>query len=268
VAVLALNRGVRQLGGLIRRPCTALVFCSLFLTAGFGLLGCGKKDLATPTETKQQTPPELPELPDSAQSPPQRSLALPVTFDRHTGDLDAMSARRRIRALVVYSRSGFFYDKGHPKGIYYEAAEEFQSFLNKKLKTGRLKIYVTFIPVRPEQLEQALIQGIGDLIAASVIVTPARQERVDFTIPIATDVKQIIVTGPAGPPVEALDDLSGKEVYVNPITNYYEKFATPKRCFSEIRETAHCNSSGRQKSYGRRSARDGECWLDSCHCDL
>jgi membrane-bound lytic murein transglycosylase MltF len=225
LAALALNRSVRQPKELIRRAprhlYAALISFSLLLTA-FGAFGCAKKDLASPVQTKEQTPIELPELPDSAQSAPQRSLALPVTFERHTGDLDAMSVRRRIRALVVYSRSGFFYDKGHPKGIYYEAAEEFQSFLNKKLKTGRLKIYVTFIPVRPEQLEQALIQGIGDLIAASVIVTPARQERVDFTIPIATDVKQIIVTGPAGPPVEALDDLSGKEVYVNPITNYYE----------------------------------------------
>jgi membrane-bound lytic murein transglycosylase MltF len=147
------------------------------------------------------------------------------------GDLDAMSARRRIRALVVYSRSGFFYDKGHPKGIYYEAAKEFQSFLNKKLKTGKLKIYVTFIPVKPEQLEQALIQGIGDLIAAGVVVTPARQQRVDFTVPIATDVKQIIVTGPAGPPVETLDDLSGKEIYVNPITNYYENLQRQNDAF-------------------------------------
>jgi membrane-bound lytic murein transglycosylase MltF len=157
-----------------------------------------------------------------SESPPRESLALPVTFERHTGDLEDMAKSRRIRALVVYSRSGFFYDKGHPKGISYEAVEEFQRFLNKKLKTGTLKIYVTFIPVKPEQLESALTQGVGDLIATGVVVTPERAQRVGFTVPVATDVKQIIVTGPTGPTLEKLEDLSGKEIYANPITSYYE----------------------------------------------
>src|SRR4029077_12260057 len=98
----------------------------------------------------------------------------------------------------------------------------FQNFLNKKLKTGRLKMYVTFIPVRPDQLQEALTQGIGDLIAAGVMVTPLRQQKVDFTVPTATDVKQIIVTGPAGPSLRTIDDLSGKTIYTNPTTNYYE----------------------------------------------
>src|SRR6516165_154460 len=58
----------------------------------------------------------LPMLPDSG--PPQEgALALPLTFGRYTGDLDVMSKKQNIRALVVYSRSGFFYDKGRPRGI-------------------------------------------------------------------------------------------------------------------------------------------------------
>ena len=34
--------------------------------------------------------------------------------------------------------------------------------------------------------------------------------------------KQVIVTGPKAPPIANLEDLSGKEVYVNPLTVYYE----------------------------------------------
>ena len=163
----------------------------------------------------------LPMLPDSG--PPQEgALALPLTFGRYTGDLDVMSKRRNIRALVSYSRSGFFYDKGRPRGISYEAVEEFGRFLNKKLKTGKLKINLIFIPVKPEQLKAALTQGLGDFIAAGVVVTSERQQEVAFTVPIATDVKQIVVTGPIGAGLNTIDDLSGKEVYVNPITNYYE----------------------------------------------
>ncbi|MFZ0886460.1 MAG: hypothetical protein WAN14_23865 [Candidatus Acidiferrales bacterium] len=61
-----------------------------------------------------------------------------------------MAKRHQIRALVVPSHSGFFYDKGQPRGIYYEALDEFQRFVNTRLRTGSLKINVTFIPVRPE----------------------------------------------------------------------------------------------------------------------
>ena len=108
------------------------------------------------------------------------SLQLPITFERQVGDLDGMGKRHLIRALVVPGRSSFFYDKGQPHGIYYETFDEFQRFANRKLKTGSSKIAVTFIPVRLEQLEQALLEGVGDIIAYGVIVTPEREQKVLF----------------------------------------------------------------------------------------
>ena len=132
---------------------------------------------------------------------PQPALELPITFERRTGDLDGMVKRREIRALVVPSRSGFFYDKGHPQGIYFEALDEFQRFVNKRFRTGSLKINVTYIPVRPEQLENALTEGVGDVIAYGVQVTPEREKKVLFTTPIDSNVKQVIVTGPNAPPI-------------------------------------------------------------------
>src|ERR1700745_1174993 len=109
-----------------------LTFLLSWLMFTLLLFGCGKKEASPTTETKQHVPTELPELPDSPSSPPQGSLALPITYERHVGDLHDMLVRHRIRALVVYGRSGFFYDKGRPRGISYEAVQEFQSFLNKK----------------------------------------------------------------------------------------------------------------------------------------
>ncbi len=163
---------------------------------------------ATPqTQAKQQAVP---------------SLELPVNFARHVGDLDGMVKRRQIRILVIPSRSGFFYDFGRPHGIYYEAFDEFQRFVNDRYKTGRLKISVTYLPVRIEQLQQALLQGIGDVIGFPLIVTPERQQIALFTTPIDPDVKQVIVTGPKLTQIKTLEDLSGKEVYVNPLTVYYQ----------------------------------------------
>ena len=133
-----------------------------------------------------------------------------------------MVKARQIRALVVPSRSGFFYDRGQPHGIYYEALNEFQRFVNTKLGTGALQINVTLIPVRPDQLENALLQGVGDVIAYGVSVTPEREKQVLFTTPIDSDVVQVIVSGPTSPSITSLEDLSGKEVFVNPLTVYYE----------------------------------------------
>src|SRR4029077_12658082 len=140
------------------------------------------------------------------------------------------------RALVVYSRSGFFYDAGQPEGIYYEALDEFQGFVNQRFRTGALKINVTCIPVRPEQLEQALLQGVGDVIAFGVIVTPEREKQVLFTAPIDSHVKQVLVTGPTSPAITSLEDLAGKEVYVNPLSAYYQSLQHLSQSFQKTGE--------------------------------
>jgi membrane-bound lytic murein transglycosylase MltF len=150
------------------------------------------------------------------------SLELPITLRRHVGDLAGMKKRHEIRVLVVPSHSGFFYDRGIPHGIFYEAFNEFQRLANQKLRTGNLKINITFIPVRFEQLEAALLEGVGDVVGYGVIVTPEREKLVLFTSPIDSDVKQVLVTGPKAPAMTNLEELSGKEVYVNPLTVYYE----------------------------------------------
>ena len=150
------------------------------------------------------------------------TLSLPLDFQRHLGDLDGMVKRHEIRALVVYSRSGFFYDAGQPEGIYYEALNDFQKFVNQRYRTGALKINVTYIPVRMEQLESALRDGVGDVIAFGVIVTPEREKAALFTTPIDAHVRDVIVTGPKSPAIAKLEDLSGKEIYVNPVTAYYQ----------------------------------------------
>jgi membrane-bound lytic murein transglycosylase MltF len=163
---------------------------------------------------------DLAAIPQSSASTPEQS-SLPVNFERETGDLDAMVKRGTIRALVLYSRTGFFYVDGRPEGIYYQALQYFQQFVNQKLHP-RQPVQVTFIPVRPDQLESALTQGVGDIIAYGLLETTARSQQVAFSIPLQTDVKQIVVTGRDFGPVSSLADLSGKKIFVNPLTTYYE----------------------------------------------
>jgi len=112
---------------------------SLSFVLSASILACGAQQ-AQPAQDKSVSP-----------SP---AATLPLNFERQTGDLDAMIKRGSIRALVLYSRSGFFYVNGQPEGIYYEALQYFERFVNEKLHTSQ-HVQLTFIPVRPDQLEAA-----------------------------------------------------------------------------------------------------------------
>ena len=183
----------------------ALMGILLNVCSATGVTAHTKSAAASPAETSTQS----------------ANAGLPLGFERQTGDLDAMVKRGTIRALVVYSRSGFFYVDGRPEGIYYQALQYFEQFVNQKLHT-RQHVQVTFIPVRPDQLEAALTEGVGDLIAYGLVVTPEREQKVAFSIPIQTGVKQIVVTRKDFGTLSSLEQLGGKKVFVNPLTTYYD----------------------------------------------
>jgi len=203
-----------------RRPVVfALSWCALAL-----LVACHTKVAPTPNteqSNQQAAPGPSNSSPDETPSP-SRAIVLPRSYARDTGDFDHMVKRRNIRALLIMNPIGFFYDKGLPRGVMYEALEEFQKFVNTKLKTRTLAVKVTLVPMRIDQVESALTEGVGDLVAFGVVITPEREQRVAFSLPIATDVTQIIVTGSSFGPVSTLADLGGKTVYANPLTAYYQ----------------------------------------------
>ncbi len=70
------------------------------------------------------------------------------------------------------------------------------------------------LPVSHDDLVPALLEGRGDIVAAGRMITEPLKEKVDFTTPTRTGVSAIIVTGPGAPPVNTVDDLAGREVYL------------------------------------------------------
>jgi membrane-bound lytic murein transglycosylase MltF len=157
------------------------------------------------------------------EKPAKEKQALPLQgVASKGGDFDAMRKRRVIRVLVVYNKTNYFADKGVQRGITYEAFKLFEDYVNKKYKTGNLKINVVFLPVARKDLEAALQDGRGDIVAANVTVTPERQKIVDFSNPTLKNVSEIVVSGPASQPVASVDDLSGREVYVRKGSIFYE----------------------------------------------
>jgi membrane-bound lytic murein transglycosylase MltF len=139
-----------------------------------------------------------------------------------TGDFDGMVKKRRIRAMVVYSKTFYFLDQGHQRGLSYDLLKEFEKYVNNKLKTGNLKIEVIFIPVTRDEIIPGLVKGFGDIAVANLTITPQRQKQVEFSDPWMTGVKELLITGPAASPVASVEDLSGKEIHVRKSSSYYE----------------------------------------------
>lgn len=151
-----------------------------------------------------------------------RSLELPPW----TGDYDGMLERRVVQVLVPYSKTIYFIDRGRQLGTSVEFGNALGEWINKGRKKEIERIHVAFVPVPRDELIPALLKGRGDVIFANLTITPARLELIDFSDPLASGVKEVLVTGPSSPSVSSLDDLGGKEMFVRQTSSYFEHLTT------------------------------------------
>src|SRR5262245_25797386 len=158
-------------------------------------------------------------VPSEDESPTRLDLRIDVPW---LGDLDGMLERRRVRVLVVPSRTFYFVDKGTQRGLAYDQGRAFEEELNKKRGRKQLHVDVVFVPTSYDDVLPALIQGRGDIAIANLTITPERQQWVDFSAPFWTGVREIVVTGPASPEVDSLDDLAGQKIFVRFSSSYFQ----------------------------------------------
>jgi membrane-bound lytic murein transglycosylase MltF len=142
--------------------------------------------------------------------------------ERWTGDFDAMQERNVIRALVAYSKTFYFLDGATQRGATYEALKTFEDFVNQRLGRRTIKVHVVIIPVDRDQLLPALVQGLGDIAAANLTITPERLESIDFSDPLVSGVSEVVVTGPSAPQLASLDDLAGREIHIRRSSSYWQ----------------------------------------------
>jgi membrane-bound lytic murein transglycosylase MltF len=189
---------------------------------------------------QQEAPPAAPAAATTSATPPADDAPIPPTTSPYdalpdvvrlamdkpfTGDFDEMVKRRAIRVGVTYNRTHYFIDRGQERGLTFESSKSLEDDLNTKLKTGNLKLHVVMIPMSRDQLYPALASGKVDMVAAMVTVTPEREKLVAFSNPTRTNVSEVVVTGPGAPPIAALDDLAGQEVFVRKGSIYAESLA-------------------------------------------
>jgi membrane-bound lytic murein transglycosylase MltF len=192
-----------------------------FLLA-FVVAACGPADVPEGNPAPTVGEAEQTEEVEPAPEPEPLPAGLAPFVEPWKGDLDGMVERRIVRVLTVHSPVQYFVDRGRELGITYESAKAFETYLNEKLGTGHVKVHVLVMPVGRDELIPRLLAGQGDIAAATLTITPDRSQQVDFSDPVATGVSEILVTGPGGPVVAGIDDLSGKEVHVRASSSYAE----------------------------------------------
>jgi membrane-bound lytic murein transglycosylase MltF len=206
------------------------VAACLVLFASLSVTGCSSKRDAPRTVEPPVATPVSAAAPAAASEepppPPSYESALPEPLRAELnrpfkGDLDEMVKRRLVRIGVTYSRTLYFVDKGVQRGGIYEYGKLMEDELNKRRKTGNLKVVFWFVPLPRDQLIPALVDGKVDVVMAGVTDTPELRKLVDFTKPTRKNVDEVVVTGPGAPAIASVDDLSGQEVYVRKSSAYY-----------------------------------------------
>jgi membrane-bound lytic murein transglycosylase MltF len=139
-----------------------------------------------------------------------------------TGDYDQMVENRVIRVLMPYSKTFFFFDGAQPKGASYELIQQFEAFLNEKLKTKHLKLHALVIPTQRDQLLPHLVEGKGDIAVGNLTITEERLQDVAFSDPLASGVDEILVSGADKQSFKSIFDLSGLKIHVRKSSSYYE----------------------------------------------
>ena len=155
-----------------------------------------------------------------------RARQLTIANKPWKGDFDRMLERRVIRVFAPYSRSLYFSDRGRERGLAVELVRDFERYLNVKYAKplGKRPLTIYIGPATRDRLLRDLDEGLADIAIGNLTATEERLALVDF---VPGDdgrrtISELVVTGPAAPPIAALDDLSGKTVHVRRSSSYHE----------------------------------------------
>ncbi len=95
-----------------------------------------------------------------------------------------------------------------------------------------------FIPVARGELLSALTAGKGDIAASNLTITSERQQLVDFSLPVYSNVSELVLSGPASPSVSSIDDLAGKVVFVRKSSSYFVSLQALNQRFASAKKSA------------------------------
>jgi membrane-bound lytic murein transglycosylase MltF len=134
------------------------------------------------------------------------------------GDWDDIRERGYLRVLVARSGTHFENANGSIRGRAVDAGVALEEMVNSN--GGSSRVSVVFIETAEDALVPDLLAGKGD-VAANLLVTFERDDRVAFAKPLLTDIRELVVTNTNEPPVVSLEDVGGRAIHVRKSSDHY-----------------------------------------------
>ncbi len=166
-------------------------------------------------------PAQEPESPtESAEEPDDPILDQALT--PWTGDLDGIMERGMLRVAVPYGLSTYFMDGPDQRGHTYDNIMAFEQSVKKRLGKEAVNLTLVILPTNRARLLPMLTEGRADLAAGTITITEDRRALVDFSDPFQTEIREVLVVGPAAPEINTAEDLLNSAVYLRPSTSFFE----------------------------------------------
>ncbi len=128
-----------------------------------------------------------------------------------SGDMADVKKHRVLRVLTRNNAVTYFLLRGEAAGFDHDLMKRFADGLDVRLQM--------VVPPTHADLVPWLLEGKGDVIAASYTVTPERGKQVSFSVPYL-EVQELLVQRSSEPPLKSLADLRGRRIRVRPGSSY------------------------------------------------
>ena len=132
---------------------------------------------------------------------------------QYTGDLPVLQAHGTLRVIVPPEPIAHLPKSAEQVTIDYDLARDLAAALKLKLELVQASSYA--------QMVQKLLEGQGDIVAASLTITPARQEQVAFSVPYLY-VNEYLITAAGDSLPTVIEDLAGMQIGVRRSSSHYQ----------------------------------------------
>ena len=163
--------------------------------------------------TRTLLPTGLIALSTFAQCSPAATPATPPPPPKYTGDLPVLQERGALRVIVPPEPIAHIPKSAEQVTIDYDLARDLAEALKLKMQLVKANSYA--------QMVQKLLEGEGDIVAASLTITPARQEQAAFSVPYLY-VAEYLITGAGHSLPTAIEDLAGMKIGVRRSSSHYQ----------------------------------------------
>ncbi len=132
---------------------------------------------------------------------------------KYIGDLPVLQSHGKLRVIVPSEPIAHIPKQAEPVTIDYDLARDLAEEFKLELMLVKAENYA--------QMVQKLLEGEGDIVAASLTITAARQEQVAFSVPYLYVDEYLITSASDGLPT-TIEDLAGMTIGVRRSSSHYE----------------------------------------------